>query len=195
MPNTIQDRLNEALLARGMTPAELARAIGVVNGYISKLLAGYISQPKKNLSAICQALRITETWLITGKGHAELEPNQVPEVRNSIVLKFENRENENARDNYITCLYNHEIEKLAAYILSPSVSFESEVAVIIDKGRKGSGLFLIEFESELFISTRIDNLVSILWIHNTGRDIPDGKFKVLGKIVQLLEMKEDDIWL
>jgi len=111
------------------------------------------------------------------------------------VLKFENRENENARDNYITCLYNHEIEKLAAYILSPSVSFESEVAVIIDKGRKGSGLFLIEFESELFISTRIDNLVSILWIHNTGRDIPDGKFKVLGKIVQLLEVKEDDIWL
>ncbi|MCT2272600.1 helix-turn-helix domain-containing protein [Serratia sp. TSA_130.2] len=194
MPNTIQDRLNEALLARGMTPAELARAIGVGNGYVSKLLAGYISQPKKNLSAICQALRITETWLITGKGHAELEPDQTLEERNCIQLKFENREDEDTKDNYITCLYSNETEKLAAYIVSPSANFDSEVAVIIDKSRKGSGLFLIEFESELFISTRIDNLVNILWIHNTGKDIPDGKFKVLGKIVQLLEMKEDDLW-
>ncbi|MEX3099242.1 helix-turn-helix domain-containing protein, partial [Serratia ureilytica] len=43
MPNAIQERLNEARLARGMTPAELGRAIGVGNGYVSKLLAGYIS--------------------------------------------------------------------------------------------------------------------------------------------------------
>lgn len=77
MANSIQDRLNEALVARGMTPAELARAVGVSNGYISKLLSGYISQPKKNLSAICTALRINERWLLTGKGEVEVDGNDI----------------------------------------------------------------------------------------------------------------------
>lgn len=174
MANSIQDRLNEALVARGMTPAELARAVGVSNGYISKLLSGYISQPKKNLSAICTALRINERWLLP-----------VYETFNS----------EKKDELYsIPCLIENKKNNLKAYRVRKTDIFNAELNVVVDKNGDGSGLFLITHEGKALISTRFDYVAKSEWIHNTNKEINNCNFTVLGKVVQLTSIDEDDIW-
>lgn len=193
MANSIQDRLNEALVARGMTPAELARAVGVSNGYISKLLSGYISQPKKNLSAICTALRINERWLLTGKGEVEVDDNDI--VTYPLLPVYETF-NSDKKDElyYIPCLIENKKNNLQAYRVRKTDIFNAELNVVVDKDGDGSGLFLITHEDKALISTRFDYVAKSEWIHNTNKEINNCNFTVLGKVVQLTSIDEDDIW-
>lgn len=194
MANSIQDRLNEALVARGMTPAELARAVGVSNGYISKLLSGYISQPKKNLSTICSALRIKEQWLLTGKGDVEIEDiNDI--ISYPIIAVHEISESGEGDELYkIPCLIDNKKNNLKAYRVRETDFFNSDLNVIVDKTGNGSGLFLIIHEGHAIISSRFDYVVRIEWIHNTNKKIEDCNFTVLGKVVQLTSIDEDNAW-
>ncbi|BEO39356.1 TPA: helix-turn-helix transcriptional regulator [Serratia marcescens] len=184
MNNSIQNRLREALTARGMTPAELAKTIGVGNGYISQLLSGYISQPKKNLSAICQALRVREQWMLTGQGPADTqekfyELTKIP-VKNSTTSK------------QIECVGLENRSSLEAYTLAPSSLFSASYNVIIEKVFCGSGMFLIEHKGKFYMSIRKDSFISVEWQHLTEEKIPNNEFVAIGKIIQLLEINNGD---
>ncbi|WP_199635051.1 helix-turn-helix transcriptional regulator (plasmid) [Serratia sp. PAMC26656] len=195
MANSIQDRLSEALVARGMTPAELARAVGVSNGYVSKLLSGYISQPKKNLSAICTALRIKEKWLLTGKGEVEVDDiNEIISYPLMPVYEVFNPEEESELYS-IPCLIENKKNNLKAYRIRESELFNTELNVVVDINGNGSGLFLIVYNDNALISTRFDHVVSVKWVHNTNKIVDNFNFKVLGKIVQLTSIDEEDIWM
>lgn len=195
MANSIQDRLNEALVARGMTPAELARAVGVSNGYISKLLSGYISQPKKNLAAICTALRIKERWLLTGKGEVEIDDvNDISSY--PLIPVHEVLQSEETDELYsIPCLIENKKNNLKAYRIRESDLFNTELNVVVDRNGNGSGLFLIVYNGNALLSTRFDYVVKVEWIHNTNKIIDDFNFTVLGKVVQLTSIDEDNIWM
>ncbi|ELQ9312075.1 helix-turn-helix transcriptional regulator [Serratia marcescens] len=187
MNNSIQHRLREALTARGMTPAELAKTIGVGNGYISQLLSGFISQPKKNLPAICQALRVREQWMLTGEGPTDIqeklhELKKVP-VKNTNVPK------------HIECARLENKSDLEAYILPPSSLFSTSYYAIVEKTFNGSGMFLIEHKGNFYMSIRKDSFISVEWQHLTEEKIPNEEFSAIGKVVQLLEInngEEDD---
>lgn len=195
MASSIRDRLNEALVARGMTPAELARAVGVSNGYISKLLSGYILQPKKNLSAICTALRIKERWLLTGKGEVEIDDIN-ENVTYKLIPVYEAMNPENNEELYcIPCLIDNKKNNLKAYRVRESELFNMELNVVVDKTGNGSGLFLILHNGNALLSTRFDYVVKVEWVHNTNNIAEDFTFTVLGKVVQLTSIDEDDVWM
>ncbi|HGE6737072.1 TPA: helix-turn-helix domain-containing protein [Serratia marcescens] len=187
MNNSIQHRLREALTARGMTPAELAKTIGVGNGYISQLLSGFISQPKKNLPAICQALRVREQWMLTGEGPTDIQEKlhelKKVSVKNTNVPK------------HIECAGLENKSDLEAYILPPSSLFSTSYYAITEKTFNGSGMFLIEHKGNFYMSIRKDSFISVEWKHLTEEKIPNEEFSAIGKVVQLLEIsngEEDD---
>ncbi|MBO1811552.1 helix-turn-helix transcriptional regulator, partial [Serratia ureilytica] len=130
MSNSIRHRLKEALIARGMSPAELAKTIGVGNGYISQLLSGYISQPKKNLTAICQALRVREQWMLTGRGPADADDENDGLIKVPLVNGVTNSTNTNKK--YIECYGISDHADLEAYFLSASEFLDEDTYVIIN---------------------------------------------------------------
>lgn len=196
MANSIQDRLNQALLARGMSAAELARAVGVSNGYISKLLSGYISQPKKNLSAICGALRIKEKWLLTGKGDVDAADESERDALTYITVyeALPDDRGENVELYKIPCILTHKKSHLIAYRINESNVYDNGFHAIVEKNGKGSGLFLTTTSEEVMLSTRIDSIVNVEWIHNTNNHINKNDFNVLGKVVQLISIDEESTW-
>lgn len=184
MNNSIQHRLREALTARGMTPAELAKTIGVGNGYISQLLSGFISQPKKNLPAICQALRVREQWMLTGEGPTDIQEKlhelKKVSVKNTNVPK------------HIECAGLENKSDLEAYILPPSSLFSTSYYAVVEKTFNGSGMFLIEHKGNLYMSIRKDSFISVEWQHLTEEKIPNEEFSAIGKVIQLLEINNGE---
>lgn len=59
-----RDRLNEALLLRGMSPVELHRRTGISESTISQYRSGYAEPKKKKLQIIAEALDVNPTWLM-----------------------------------------------------------------------------------------------------------------------------------
>lgn len=58
------DRLNEALVLRDVTPAELHRRTGISESTISQYRSGYAEPKKKKLQLIADALSISPAWLM-----------------------------------------------------------------------------------------------------------------------------------
>ncbi|WP_226020554.1 helix-turn-helix domain-containing protein [Serratia symbiotica] len=189
MPSNISKRLCEALAARAMSQAELARRVGVGNGYVSKLISGEIVQPKKNLSAICKALNIREVWLLSGKGDANLEPS----INGTNLPVFDIDENNNL--NYI---YDMDIENIrissesdACVINVRGNNLLGNCHVVIDKRGVGTGFFLIKYNNIITISSRFDLLNKITWIHNTIEILGENDFHVIGKVINIYSLDGD----
>lgn len=190
MPFNLHKRLREAIVARGMTPAELARQVGVSNGYVSKLLSGDINQPKKNLPAICKALSIRESWLLTGKGDANLEYFNTE--KNLPVYQI---------DKYGNFVHLFELK-----VQNVAVSAKSDICVIkvnknelidnayfvIDKKGIGTGIFLISFKDKIITSSRFDLLNKVVWIHNSIQPPEENNFLVIGKILQFYSIDGEE---
>lgn len=62
--NNIKDRLSEALKARNMTPAELARRSGVDKGSISRYLSGKFEPKQSAVLSMAKALNVSPSWLL-----------------------------------------------------------------------------------------------------------------------------------
>ena len=62
--NDIKDRLNEALKAHNMTPAELARRSGVDKGSISRYLSGKFEPKQSAVHSMAKALNVSPSWLL-----------------------------------------------------------------------------------------------------------------------------------
>ena len=191
MSNSIRHRLKEALIARGMSPAELAKTIGVGNGYISQLLSGYISQPKKNLTAICQALRVREQWMLTGKGPADADDENDGLIKIPLMNGMTNSTDTNKK--YIECYGINDHADLEAYFLSASEFLDEDSYIVINKELKGNGLYLIKWGSTLFISIRKGGFISVEWHHFTSSDVLENEMDVIGKIIQMTAIQSKDI--
>jgi len=188
MAEHFNDRLKEALIARGMTAAELARSIGVQNGYMSNLLSGNITQPKKHLDSICKILRIRPQWLIAGKG----DPNQEDEEDTYVEVELFDFNSDKQEKKYLKNIRVPFVQQdvdsqLFAVKMPANVLFEKTAVVVVNKNGRGSGLFLINYKNELFISSRLDNINSIIWVHNTNEKIDIDTAVVLGKIVAFFD--------
>lgn len=81
------ERLNEALLKRNMTAAELSRSTGIDEGSISNYRKGRCIAGQKNLDKITRALNVSVTWLMgldVPFGPREItEPNPKNEIINT----------------------------------------------------------------------------------------------------------------
>lgn len=62
------ERLKQARKERGYTQEALARAIGVSRGVISNIEYEKVVPSPLVIRAICETLRINESWLLSGKG-------------------------------------------------------------------------------------------------------------------------------
>lgn len=60
----LQDRLKEALSARGMKAIELSRRTEIPKGAISYYLLGKSSPKADRLNLICSALNVSEAWML-----------------------------------------------------------------------------------------------------------------------------------
>lgn len=60
----IKDRLNEALVIRDMTGADLSRRCGLNKGAISKYRKGDVIPKQNAIGAMAQALRVSPSWLM-----------------------------------------------------------------------------------------------------------------------------------
>src|SRR5471030_228054 len=188
MAEHFNDRLKEALIARGMTAAELARSIGVQNGYMSNLLSGNITQPKKHLDSICKILRIRPQWLIAGKG----DPNQEDEEDTYVEVELFDFNSDKQEKKYLKNIRVPFVQQdvdsqLFAVKMPANVLFEKTAVVVVNKNGRGSGLFLSNYKNELVISSRLDNINSIIWVHNTNEKIDIDTAVVLGKIVAFFD--------
>lgn len=61
---TFSDRLNEALVLRDLSPAELSRITGIGEGAISQYRKGAYKAGQRNLEKISSALQISVQWLM-----------------------------------------------------------------------------------------------------------------------------------
>lgn len=61
---TFSERLEEALIMRDMSPAELSRATGIGEGAISQYRKGAYKATQKNLEKIAHALNVPIPWLM-----------------------------------------------------------------------------------------------------------------------------------
>ena len=78
--NTIGERLQEAMLMRGVKASDLARKSGLSRGHISNLIKNRIKHPRKNLSDVCRVLDISELWLTYGVNENDVSQPQSYEV-------------------------------------------------------------------------------------------------------------------
>ena len=80
-----QDRLNQALQMRDMTPAELSRITGVNEGAISQYRKGAYKASQRNLEKLAQALQVSIAWLMGADvpmNDTSDEDSPVPELEN-----------------------------------------------------------------------------------------------------------------
>lgn len=61
---TFAERLNEGLIMRNMSPAELAKATGISEGAISQYRRSVYKASQRNLERIAAALRVSIPWLM-----------------------------------------------------------------------------------------------------------------------------------
>ena len=67
--NTWHERLKKAMEEAGMSPADLARAVGASTASVSEWTNGITRELKAtNSERVCAALKINHRWLILGKG-------------------------------------------------------------------------------------------------------------------------------
>lgn len=82
MKTTMGERLDQALQARGLTPADLIRALGSSKGTVYNILKD-VTKPDKvwasTAKAICAYLRIRMDWLIEGTGTMDAAPAPEPD--------------------------------------------------------------------------------------------------------------------
>ena len=64
MKQTTQQRLREALSARGMLPIELSRLSGIGKSAISQYLSGKVTPKQDKIYKLAQALKVSESWLM-----------------------------------------------------------------------------------------------------------------------------------
>ena len=69
--DTLGARLNYARRKRGYTQNSLAEEIGVSRGVIYNLEKDKTSPQPIVINAICQTLKISQNWLMTGDGEME----------------------------------------------------------------------------------------------------------------------------
>lgn len=60
----LKDRLSEALAMRNMKPIELAEKTNLSRSAISQYLSGYTEPKSDRIFKICQALDVSEAWLM-----------------------------------------------------------------------------------------------------------------------------------
>lgn len=186
MTEQFNERLKEALFARGFNAAELARIIGVSNGYMSNLLSGYIARPHKHLISIAEALRVRPEWLLNGYGDPNLDDNKhLVEVP---LYKFVHNDQ---KKRYIKIIQLPEIallphsDGLYGVQIPPNEIFANSTLAVINEKLKGSRLFLLRCGGALTISMRIDDITSIRWIHHTPQTPDMNNCAVLGRILWL----------
>lgn len=68
-------RLKQARKSRGYTQEALAKAIGVSRGVISNIEYEKTEPQTLVIRAICDVLRIEESWLVSGEGQMEHNPD------------------------------------------------------------------------------------------------------------------------
>lgn len=73
-----QDRLNEALILRGMTAADLSRLTGISEGSLSQYRKGAYKATQRNLETLASALRVSIPWLMGAD--VPMERNKPPEA-------------------------------------------------------------------------------------------------------------------
>lgn len=70
---TLQKRIADRLGAVGITPAQLAREVGIKAPSVSAWMSGHTKTIKgENLLRAARALQCSAEWLATGKGNPEL---------------------------------------------------------------------------------------------------------------------------
>ena len=62
----IGDRISDVIEVQGISPPELARAIGCTRSYMSQLLRNEIRHPHKFLDALSEVLNKDKAWLLSG---------------------------------------------------------------------------------------------------------------------------------
>lgn len=60
----IKNRLQKALITRGITPAELAQKSGINKGNISRYLSGKVEPKQSSIFAMAKVLDVSPSWLL-----------------------------------------------------------------------------------------------------------------------------------
>lgn len=187
MKSSFGERLSEAIRARGMSQADLSKKIGISNGYLSNVISGGINKPHKHIDAFTEALGVRKDWLLHGNGNPDSDGERIVSVP---LYKYEKLTEKLSFIKESTMRFPEESrysENLQGVIFKNKFIFEDLTCVIIDRTAKGSGMFLTQYRSELYISTRIDNINNIKWIHNSQVEVKSNEFTVLGKIISFFE--------
>jgi transcriptional regulator with XRE-family HTH domain len=74
---TISERINEALLLRGMKQADLVEMTGIGKSSISTYISGAYEPKQRNIYKIAKALNVNESWLMGNDVPMERKPEGV----------------------------------------------------------------------------------------------------------------------
>lgn len=171
--NTIGERLQEAMLMRGVKASDLARKSGLSRGHISNLIKNRIKHPRKNLSDVCRVLDISELWLTYG-----VNENDVSQPQSYEVLS----------------LTDSELKKVGVWFTELKLS-SNDYSYIIDyddnlyvlsKRELGEGIYIFIKDNKFFKSFRSEDLHGIKW---SNIEFIDSSYKLLGKVIASVPKK------
>lgn len=76
----VHERIQQKLNEKNLKQSDIARATGKSTAAVAKWLSGQNVPRAENLKAIAKLLNVSDDWLLTGKGTAELSRNNVSNV-------------------------------------------------------------------------------------------------------------------
>lgn len=108
-----------------LTQKELADRIGVTNAHISKIEKGLTVPSRALTKLICQEFKVSEQWLLHGKGPANIE--ELDEIQDDAMYRTTRRLNELLGKDGIVRSLMVELETLFSDIVTPPYKAELEI--------------------------------------------------------------------
>ncbi|WP_305812738.1 helix-turn-helix domain-containing protein [Photobacterium leiognathi] len=168
--NTIGERLQEAMLMRGIKASDLAKRSGLSRGHVSNLIKDRIKHPRKNLSDICRILNISELWLTYG-----VHENDVNNIQSYNVFS----------------IVESELRIVGVWLSDLKMSDSNYIYIldcddninVLSKNELGEGAYLFIKDKGFFRSFRTEDLHGIKW---SNIEFIDSSYKLLGKVIGLI---------
>lgn len=165
--NTIGERLQEAMLMRGVKASDLAKKSGLSRGHISNLIKNRIQHPRKNLHDICRILDISELWLTYGVNESDVNKSQSYDV---------------------FTLIDCDLKKAGVWFTELKIGLDDYSHVIdfdgffyvLSKKELGEGVYFFIKDKKFFKSYRSEDLHGIKW---SNIEFIDSSYKLLGKVI------------
>lgn len=99
----LSERLRKAIEARGILQKDLASKVNIAHTYLSSILNNKREPGERLIDDICEELKISKEWLMTGNGNMDVELTREQEIA-ALVDVYLSAEPESFKSRFISMI-------------------------------------------------------------------------------------------